>query len=125
MNGFVCKSTQKGYAHGGLTKRKISLANCVGLPSGQPCVTFEQSHGVDPKHTGGHMFSIRQKRQISEAVQQILAETNHPELPEHEIEFYLHVKGAESWAVIKNNGSVKTPGVNMHNELQDYMKRES
>ena len=73
------------------------------------------------------MFSIRQKRQISEAVQQILAETNHPELPEHEIEFYLHVKGAESWswAVIKNNGSVKTPGVNMHNELQDYMKRES
>ena len=22
----------------------------VGLPLGQPCVTFEQSHGVDPKH---------------------------------------------------------------------------
>ena len=70
------------------------------------------------------MFSIRQKREISEAVQQILAETNHPELPSHEIEFHLHVKGAESWswADIKNNGSVKTPGMNIHNELQDNIR---
>lgn len=67
------------------------------------------------------MFSVRQKRMISEAVQKILRETNHPELPEGEIEFNLHVKGAEnwSWADIKNNGSVVNPDVNPWNEQQD------
>jgi len=33
------------------------------------------------------MFSIRQKRMISDGVQRILRETNHPELPSGEIEF--------------------------------------
>ena len=67
------------------------------------------------------MFSVRQKREISEAVQKILRDTNHPELPESEIQFWLSVKGAEewSWANIENNGSVKDPGVNPHNERQD------
>lgn len=67
------------------------------------------------------MFSVRQKREISEAVQQILAGTNHPELPGGEIQFHLHVDGAESWsfADIKNNGAVSTPSVNPHNEAQD------
>ena len=53
------------------------------------------------------MFSVRQKREISEAVQKILRDTKHPELPEGEIEFVLHVDGAESWswADIRNNGS--------------------
>jgi len=67
------------------------------------------------------MFSVRQKRGIAEKVQNVLRETNHPELPEGEIQFYLHVNGKESWswADIKNNGAVENPSVNIHNELQD------
>ena len=67
------------------------------------------------------MFSIRQKRLISEQVQKILRATNHPELPKGEIEFHLHVKGAESWswADIENNGAVTNPSTSTHNEEQD------
>ncbi len=66
------------------------------------------------------MFSIQQKREISDAVQKILRDTAHPELPTTgEVSFTLHVDGAESWsfADIKNNASVGDPGVNPHNEL--------
>ena len=64
------------------------------------------------------MFSIAQKRQIADAVQRILRETNHSELPESEIQFSLHVDGAESWswADIRNNGAVAEPTVNPWNE---------
>ncbi len=67
------------------------------------------------------MFSVRQKRAISDAVQEILRRTDHPELPKDEIQFHLHVLGAESWswAHIHNNGSIVEPGVNSHNEAQD------
>lgn len=67
------------------------------------------------------MFSVRQKREISEAVQKILRDTNHPELPEGEISFHLKVYGKEnwSWTDIKNNGAVINPGVNPWNEAQD------
>jgi len=67
------------------------------------------------------MFSIRQKREIAEAVQKILRDTNHPELPKGEIQFDLQVQGAEnwSWAHIRNNGSVINPDRNIHNEMQD------
>ena len=67
------------------------------------------------------MFSVRQKREIADAVQKILRETNHPELPAGEINFTLLVKGAEYWsfAQIKNNGAVSDPGVNPWNEAQD------
>lgn len=69
------------------------------------------------------MFSVRQKREIADAIHKILRATDHPELPPHpkEIQFELHVSGEESWswAVIRNNGSVPKPGVNLHNELQD------
>jgi len=67
------------------------------------------------------MFSVRQKREIAEAVQKILRDTNHPELPDDEISFHLHVEGKEnwSWADIKNNGSVVEPDVNPWNERQD------
>ena len=41
------------------------------------------------------MFSARQKREISEKIQQILRETKHPELPKDEIQFKIHVDGAE------------------------------
>jgi len=67
------------------------------------------------------MFSIRQKREISEAVQKILRDTGHPELPDHEIRFSLVVRGAENWsyARIRNNSAVTNPSVNPHNEAQD------
>jgi len=67
------------------------------------------------------MFSVRQKRHISDEVQKILRSTGHLELPEGEIEFHLHVKGAESWswADIKNNGSVTVNYVNPWNEMHD------
>ena len=65
------------------------------------------------------MFSVRQKREIADKIQAILKETNHPELPDGEIKFLLHVDGAEdwSWADIRNNGDVTKPGINIHNEL--------
>ena len=67
------------------------------------------------------MFSVRQKREISEKIQKILRQTGHPELPETEIQFNLHVKGAQdwSWADIKNNGDCPNPSVNLWNEIQD------
>ena len=69
------------------------------------------------------MFSVRQKREIANAVHIILRATDHPELPKHpqEIQFHLHVEGAEqeSWADIKNNGAVTKPDVNPYNEAQD------
>jgi hypothetical protein len=67
------------------------------------------------------MFSVQQKRKISDAVQTILRDTNHPELPPGEIEFSLHVNGLEdwSWADIKNNEACPTPTINAWNEMQD------
>lgn len=67
------------------------------------------------------MFSVKQKREIAFSVAKILRETNHPELPLGEIQFHLHVQGAESWswADIRNNGAVQVPGVNLHNEAMD------
>jgi hypothetical protein len=67
------------------------------------------------------VFSVEQKRLIAEKVQAILRETEHPELPKGEIQFRLHVDGAEpwSWADIRNNGAVTKPSVNPWNEKQD------
>lgn len=67
------------------------------------------------------MFSINQKKDISEAVQKVLRATNHPELPKGEINFNLHVDGAESWswADIRNNGGVENSSINSWNEAQD------
>ena len=67
------------------------------------------------------MFSVRQKREISDKVQKILRDTVHPELPDGEIQFQLHVCGAErfSWADIQNNGAVMELGINTWNENQD------
>jgi hypothetical protein len=67
------------------------------------------------------MFSVKQKRDIADAVQQILRATGHPELPAGEIQFHLKVGGAApwSWAYIRNNGAVIQPGVNPWNESQD------
>jgi len=73
------------------------------------------------------MFSIRQKREIADAVQRILRETDHPELPEGEITFNLFVQGAYdwSWAQIRNNGTVPNPGINHWNESQDNRQQNA
>ena len=67
------------------------------------------------------MFSIKQKREIADAIQKLLRATNHPELPAGEISFHLHVDGADSWAWadIRNNGAVLNPSVNPWNETYD------
>lgn len=72
------------------------------------------------------MFSVRQKREIADAVQRILRNTEHPELPVGEIQFELHVDGAESWsyADIRNNESVTNPDVNPFNEKQDKQQNK-
>ena len=73
------------------------------------------------------MFSVQQKREISDAVQKILRSTMHPELPPSgEVSFSLNVAGAEAWsyATIVNNGAVGDPGVNPHNELMASMPEE-
>jgi len=63
------------------------------------------------------MFSVKQKREISKKVQQVLRDTGHPELPKGEIDFLLRVNGAigMSWADIRNNGAV----INPHNEMME------
>jgi hypothetical protein len=53
------------------------------------------------------MFTIKEKQEISDKVQKILRETNHPGLPLGEIDFSLHVDTLKSWADIKNNGYFK------------------
>lgn len=70
------------------------------------------------------MFSVREKRMIASAVQNVLRATNHPELPKGEIVFHLHVCGATpmSWADIKNNGDVHNPEINPWNEYLDKQK---
>jgi len=61
------------------------------------------------------MFSPELKKEISEKVQQILRETNHPELQNGDISFILHVDGAEegSWANIRNNSNRSLPVPNV------------
>lgn len=72
------------------------------------------------------MFSVRQKREIADKIQQLRRETNHPELPQGEISFHLHVQGAASWsfADIKNNGSVVETVENPWNEMMDQATSE-
>lgn len=70
------------------------------------------------------MFSVEQKRSIANAVQQILQDTGHPELPIDEIQFKLYVHGRFqwSWADIQNNEAVSNPSVNPWNEAQGKIK---
>ena len=67
------------------------------------------------------MFSVREKRLIADKIQELLRSTNHPELPDEEIQFEIFIRGKTnmSWAKIKNNGAVKIPDINPHNEEQD------
>ena len=44
------------------------------------------------------MFSIAEKKKISAAVEKVLLEINHPEMPTDKAKFKLHVDGAEAWS---------------------------
>ena len=66
------------------------------------------------------MFSVGVKREISDKIQKILKDTNHPELPDGEVSFLIRVEGEKSWswAEIRNNGSVVNPTINLWNERE-------
>ena len=66
------------------------------------------------------MFSVAQKRKIAEAVEKVILELNHPEMPTERPQFHLRVDGKESWswAEIQPNWTFdkKAPSVNPWNE---------
>ncbi len=68
------------------------------------------------------MFSKEQKQKIAGAIEKLLLELNHPEMPKEKPKFKLHVDGKESWswADIEPNWIYedKEPGVNPWNERQ-------
>lgn len=51
------------------------------------------------------MFSMEEKKKIADAVEKVLLELNHPEMPKEKPNFTLLVKGKEEWsyAEIKPN----------------------
>jgi hypothetical protein len=57
------------------------------------------------------MFSPQQKKDIAEKVQHAIQQTLNDELPEGEVNFILHVDGAEdlSWANIRNSSARDVP----------------
>jgi len=68
------------------------------------------------------MFSQKQKREISQKIEEILLSYKHPEMPTEKPKFRLHVDGSEawSWADIEPNwlfdDGHKEVGVNSFNE---------
>jgi|GEM_PF-4270899 len=44
------------------------------------------------------MFSLEEKKKIADAVEKVLIEINHPEMPKDNPMFTLHVVGKKSWS---------------------------
>lgn len=44
------------------------------------------------------MFSREEKMKIAAAVEKVLLDINHPEMPKERPSFHLHVDGKESWS---------------------------
>lgn len=44
------------------------------------------------------MFSTEEKRKIAAALEKVLLEINHPEMPKERPYFKLHVDGKEDWS---------------------------
>ena len=69
------------------------------------------------------MFSVTEKRKIAEAVEKILLDLKHPEMPKEKPSFKLNVVGKNdwSWAEIEPNWEFddgnKVAGVNPFNEV--------
>ena len=55
------------------------------------------------------MFSTKEKQYIAEKIEELLLSTRHPEMPQENPNFQLHVDGKEdwSWADIKPNHQIK------------------
>jgi hypothetical protein len=69
------------------------------------------------------MFSMNEKQVIAAAIEKILLDLGHPEMPSSRPRFKLHVDGAEPWsyADIEPNwvydGDNKKAGINPWNEV--------
>lgn len=44
------------------------------------------------------MFSAEEKATIASAIEKVLIEIAHPEMPKEKVKFNLHVEGKESWS---------------------------
>jgi hypothetical protein len=44
------------------------------------------------------MFSMEQKNKIAAAIEKVLLDLNHPEMPKEKPLFLLHVDGSEPWS---------------------------
>jgi len=56
------------------------------------------------------MFNVEEKRDISDKIQKIIRETNHPGLPDREIRFQILIEGinpGDKWTGIRNNSDGK------------------
>lgn len=75
------------------------------------------------------MFSVKEKQLIAAAIEKVLLDLKHPEMPEEKPAFVLSVVGKETWscAVIQPNWSFNEenkPGVNPWNEVaRDVMEK--
>lgn len=76
------------------------------------------------------MFSVAEKQKIAEAVEKVLLEIDHPEMPREKPSFHLHVDGKEAWSFAdikpnwfwKEQGSPENP--NGWNEIaRDVMEK--
>lgn len=68
------------------------------------------------------MFSVEEKKKIAEAVEKVLLDLKHPEMPKEKPFFRLYVAGKEpwSWADIQPNWTFNEsnqPTVNPWNEI--------
>jgi len=67
------------------------------------------------------MFSAKEKQHIAAAIEKIILELDHPEMPKEKPLFHLHVTGNEkwSWADIYPNWAYKDkkPPINPWNEV--------
>jgi hypothetical protein len=74
------------------------------------------------------MFSVTEKRAIAAAIEKVLLDLKHPEMPIEKPKFKIHIDGKESWswADIEPNwvfDDGKPMGVNPWNEVaRDEMK---
>lgn len=74
------------------------------------------------------MFSMEEKRKIADAVEKILMDIDHPEMPKSRPSFQLHVDGKEnwSWADIEPNWKYENSGAtttHWNENSRGYMKK--
>ncbi len=75
------------------------------------------------------MFSVEEKKKVSEEIEKLLLGLNHPEMPKEKPTFHLRVDGKESWswADIKPNWTFdenNRPSVNPFNEASRELHKQ-